>query len=100
MDGWKEGGRKGIKEDISNFFKGESSKQAKLFQVHQTLCSMKKTVSAFWKMYLVNAYFTLTLGLTNGRKFKGKSNLYSVHLWPQKRSLEMLDRVENIWTRS
>lgn len=47
MDGWKEGGRKGIKEDIPSFLKGEYSKQANLFQVHQTLCSMKKNVSAF-----------------------------------------------------
>lgn len=55
MDGWKKGEREGIKEEKFNFLKGAYSIQAKLFQVQQTLCSIKKTVSAFWKMYLENS---------------------------------------------
>lgn len=47
MDGWKEGGRQGIKEEIFSFLKGAYSKQANLFQVHQTLCFIKNNVSAF-----------------------------------------------------
>lgn len=50
MDRWMGGRREGgeeSREDIPSFLKGEYSKQANLFQVHPTLCSMKKNVSAF-----------------------------------------------------
>lgn len=78
-----DGGKEGIKEEIFGFLRVAYSKQAKLFQVHQTSYSIKKNVHAAWKKYLdIQAYLILTLGFINGRKFKGTSSLFCVHLWP------------------
>lgn len=97
MNGWKEGRNQGTSIQLAL---GAYYKQANLFQVHQTLFSIEKNVNAAWKMYLdIQCIFYIDPEPYQWQEIqrKVKSTLHTP--MATEGVLEMLDKVENTWTR-